>query len=798
MLKNYLTAVRRNLFKQKTSSLINIAGMAIAIASCLFILLYVFDQLQFDKFNKNESSICRLVSRDARTGKELSLMPGALFPKIISEIPEIENGFMISRWPKVGLSYKGKVFAEDVYFADPDIFRVLTFPLLRGNISDVFREPFSIVITPQIAKKYFGNADPIGKVFRLNNAYDFTVTGILKRVPRHSSLRPSIIVSMNSLKIIHPRYFTDMNVSDFYFYFLLHKDVSAGLMQNELNEIYSEQYGRHAGNESRLVMEPLSDVYLYAPNSEWEIVSHGNIKYVRGFAIIALLILLMASFNYTNLMIAGIKAREKEFAVRKLLGADRMNILGQFLLETVTYLFISLVLALVIVELFMSRFDQLTGKHLEMASLLQWQVILSIIMLIVFTAVTSVIYPLMIALTSDLLGRLKGGLNTSRFKPARFQFGFRQIVTGVQFVVTIFLIAGVIIIYKQLNYMLNQDLGFNKEHLLSIQNPYGKGMYGRFQEFKNETSTNPDILSISAGENVPSDNFNNYTPVWVDGEKTKYVIHAAQIAVDYNYLKSLQARFMEGRDFSRKYATDADEGVILNQAACNALGLRNPVGVRLGGINNSSGPQTVIGVVKNIHYESFKEKIPPVIYYLRDWCAENILLRLKGDNITSTMKFIEGKWEKINSGQPFIYEFLDQSYDNLYKSQERTGTVVLLFCVVAVMIACIGLFGLVSLLAQTRRKEIGIRKVLGASVPSSFLTMTREYLVIILAANIMAIPAAYYVMHCWLQDFVYRINISWWIFAAAGGIALAISLVTVSFQAIRAATANPVEALRYE
>ena len=459
MLKNYLTVIHRNLFKQKTSSLINIAGMAIAIASCLFILLYVFDELQFDKFNKNEEMICRLVFRSARTGKESSLMPAVLFPKIINEIPEIEKGFRIAERRKSGLSYKDRVFAEDVYFADQDIFSVLTFPLLRGNSSDVLREPFSIVITPEIAKKYFGNTNPIGKVLRFNNKYDFTVTGILNEVPQHSSLRPSIIASMNSMNTIDPRFLTDMDEEGSYFYFLLNRNAFTGAMQNELKKILNEQYGKDAGTEWRLAMEPLSDVYLYAPNSEWEIVSHGSIKYVRNFAVIALMILLMASFNYTNLLIVGIKAREKEFAVRKLLGADRKNILSQFLLETLTYLFISLIVALVIVELFMNQFDQLTGKHLELASLLQWKIVLSIIILISFTAAASVIYPLIVAFTSDLLARLKGGLYTSRFKPAKLQLGFRQIVTGIQFVITIFLIATVIVIYKQLNYMLNEGSG---------------------------------------------------------------------------------------------------------------------------------------------------------------------------------------------------------------------------------------------------------------------------------------------------------------------------------------------------
>ncbi len=798
MLKNYLTVIRRNLFKQKTSSLINIAGMAIAIASCLFILLYIFDELQFDRFNKNEDYIYRLVIKDNKTGEEFSIIPAVLFHDLMNQIPEFQRGFEISRWLDAALSYKQKIFSENVFFAGKDIFKVLSFSLKEGNPNTALTEPLSVVITPAISEKYFGNENPIGKVLKFNNQFNFKVTGILNEVPRHSSLRPSIIASMSSMKTIDPRRLTDIRESSAYFYFLVNKNASLSIVNKKLNKILEQKYSNVGESPRKFVLEPLSKVYLYAPGSNWEIVSHGSIKYVRSFAVITLLILLMASFNYTSLLTVNIKVRGKEFAVRRLLGADRRGIFGQFLLETAAYLFISLIVALVIVDVFMNQFNQLTGKHLELASLLQWQIVISIIALILFTVAISIIYPLIIIFTSDLLARLKGGLYISRFKPAKLQFGFRQIVTGLQFVITIFLIAAVIIIYKQLNYMLNQDLGFNKEHLLSIQNPYDKDMYSRYEELKNEVGINPHIISVTAGENVPSNNINNYTQVWIKGKKIERGIQSAQIAIDYGYLKTLQVKFIVGRDFSRNFKTDAGKSVILNQAACEALGLRNPIGAELNGINNASDPQTVIGVVKNIHYESFKEKIPPIIYYLRDWSAGNILLRLKGNDITSTMKFIEKKWKGINKDQPFIYSFLDQSYDKLYKSEQQTGTVVLLFCFFALIISCIGLFGLISLLAQTRRKEIGIRKVLGASVFNSFLAMTKEFLIIILAANLIALPAAYYLMHNWLQDFSYRININWWIFIASGSIALLIALAIISFQVIRVATANPVKSLRYE
>ncbi len=799
MLKNYLKIICRNLFRQKSSSFINIIGLAIAIASCLFILLYIFDELKFDEFNKNEDRIYRLVFNNTKTGEVSSLMPAALFPIITNEIPDIEKGIRVSRWQKVSVAFKSNSFVEDVYFSDNDIFDVLTFPLEEGNPENALSEPFSVVVTPSVARKYFGNSDPVGKVLKLDNNYNLNVTGVLKEIPEHSSLRPSIIVSMNSMNTIDSRFLTDMREEGSYFYFLLNKNSQMGVIQKKLDKIFKDQYGNNTIiDDAGFALQPLNEVYLYPSNAKWEIVSHGNIKYIRSFSVIALLILIMAAFNYTNLLTVSVKIREKEFAVRKLLGANRKRMIAQFLIETCSYLFIALCVALVIVDIFMNQFNQLTGKTLYFASLFQWKIILSITLLLLITAISSIVYPSILAFTSDFLSRLKGSSYSSRFKPSRMQFGFRQIVIGLQFIITISLIAVVIIIFNQLNYMLNQDLGFNKEHLLSIQNPYDKDMYSRFEEFKNEVSQDPHVLSITAGANVPSNNFNNFTQVWVKGKKIGIGIHAAQIAIDYDYLKTLQAKLLLGRDFSQSFKTDADKSVIINQTLAKELELTNPVGAELSGINNASDPQQVIGVVEDMHFESFKEKIPPAIFYLRQWSAENILLRLKGDQIVTTMKYLETEWHKIIPSQPFIYSFLDQTYDNLYKSEKQTGTVILIFCIFGVVISCIGLFGLVSLFSQTRRKEIGIRKVLGATVANAMLLMTREYLIIIAAANIIAIPITYYLMNNWLRNFAYRIQINVYVFILSGVLALIIALLTLSLQVIRSATANPVESLRYE
>jgi putative ABC transport system permease protein len=323
-------------------------------------------------------------------------------------------------------------------------------------------------------------------------------------------------------------------------------------------------------------------------------------------------------------------------------------------------------------------------------------------------------------------------------------------------------------------------------------------MYRRFETFRNEAPSNPQVRSVSAGTNVPSKNLNYYTQMWVRNRKEKDGLHAAQVAVDYEYFATLQAKIVSGRDFSREHKTDETEGVIINSEAAKELGLMNPVGSELSGINNASDPQTVIGVVDDIHFMSFREKVEPTVFFLRQWSANTIVLRLSGNDIPATMAFLERTWGTLVPDHPFIYSFLDQSFDRLYRSDQQTSTMILVFCVFAILLSSIGLYSIVSLLAQMRKKEIGVRKVLGASLTDVLFLTTSEYLVIVLVANIFAWPLAYYVMNRWLQDFAYRIDLTWTTFASAGGIALIVALLTVSVQSIRAGLANPVDSLRTE
>jgi ABC-type transport system, involved in lipoprotein release, permease component len=673
----------------------------------------------------------------------------------------------------------------------------MTFPLERGNVKTVFSDPFSVVITDSLAKKYFGNLDPINKTITLYDTHKFRVTGILKEVPEHSHIRPSIIANMIALNTIEPYMMTANTASATIFYFMLKNNSSKTIVEQKIKKIHEQVWGDQVKDKAEYILEPMRDIYLAPYEVIWDTVEHGNIRYVNSFSIIAFLILIMASFNYTNLLTVQVKMREKEFSVRKLLGAGRGNIIVQFILETFCYLLIALAAGLIIVALFMPEFNNITGKNLKLSAIMNWQVILSIGALLLVSAFASVIYPSIIVIKTDALYRLKGNTSGANFKILRHKFGFRQVITGIQFAVTITLIAAVMIMLSQMNYMKNSDLGFKKEHLLSIRNPYNGNRYNNYQIYKTSILKNPQILSVSAGTCIPTKNVNNYTEAGKKGSSEE--LHTGHLFVDYDYLKTIQAHFVYGNNFAKDMETKQGNGVIINEQMAKELNITDFTKTELIKINNSMGPQKIIGVIEDIHFRSFREKVPPVVFsYDNMICPSIIIIRMQGSEMQTTMAMLEAEWKKVHPDEPFVYSFVDEAYDNLYKSEQRTSNLFVLFCGLALIISCIGLYNLITLLAQLRKKEIGVRKVLGATIPGIIFMMTKEYLLIVIIAGLIAVPISYYVMSIWLQDFVYRIKINGWFFIAAIFTAIIIACITVSYQAVKAAAANPVDLLKYE
>lgn len=798
MFKNNLLVAIRHFQKQKFSSLVNIAGLSIAIATCLFLLLFVFDEFQFDNFHQNKERIVRLLEQDRKTGDKDAIWPAVFFPRMISEVPEIEKGFRLYRDPRQLIDVRNQKFYEDIYFADKEILEILTFPLVRGNKATVLSEPFSVILTEEMAHKYFGNEDPVGKVLRVENKYDLKVTGILKNIPAHSHIKPSILVAISTLNTTQPYTMNGKEISSCLFYFQLKKNTTSSTVESKLNKLVEKTDGKETADRIKLVLEPLNEIYLYSSETKWDCADHGDIDIVKSFILIAILITVMACFNYTNLLTTLVKIREKELAIRKLLGAGRKTILKQFLFETTIFHTVSFAAALIIVELLMNEFNQITGKQLTFGLFLQWEIVISVFAILCITAMLSVLYPFFVAFKSDSLNRLKGSIYTSDFKLSKLTFGFRQIVTGIQFSITIALIIAAIVIYNQMSYTRNAKLGFNKEQLLAIENPWGEKMYERYKNFKNRIFQYPEVQSVSASENVPGNNITNFTYVRQAGKLVNENVLLGHIAIDYGLFKTWQAKIIEGRDFSEEISSDLDRAVIINQAAAKKLGLKNPVGSFLSGVNNAADNQQVIGVVENTHFKSFKEEVTPIIFYLRQWSSGNFVVRLKSSNMFSTIKSLENEWNNVAPDRPLLYSFVDESFDNLYTAENRTAKLIMIFCTLAILIALIGLLSLVTLISQMRRKEIGVRKVLGASVANIVQMMTREYLYLMLAANIVAAPIAYYFLNKWLERFVYRIEISVWAFIIAGIVAFIIGISAICYKIIRAAKANLVESLRYE
>ncbi len=798
MLNNYFKIFVRNLLKHRTASIINVAGLGLAIAACVFILLFVFDELKYDRFNENLDRIYRYTEQSKTTGERALIIPACNFSMITDNLPEFESGFRLLRNIKETVNIGENAFIEDIWYADNAIFEVMTFPLVTGDPKTVLKEPFSIVISETMANKYFGNINPVGKTIGINNENDFKITGVMKEIPENSHIRPSIIASIETFNTTNPRLMQDWHISSCFFYFLVKPNISPEQFETKISERVKEKYGDDWTKTGRVVLQPLKDIYLYHSGSPWDISKHGAISIIRSFIIIALLILLMASFNYTNMLTTSIKIREKEIAIRTILGAGRTSILIQLVIETVLYLLISFGLAVMLIGLLMYEFNRLTDKTISLKSLLSVEIILSVIGLILLTAAFSLVYPAFFTFRGDTMSKLRTNINSKNYKLSGFSFGFRQIVTGLQFIITIGLLISVVVISHQLKYANNARLGFNKEHLLVIENPWDDKMYNRFEDFRNKITQYPQIVSVSASGNNPSENINNYTFIYIKGKNPNEAVKVAQIAIDYDLFKTWQAKFLQGRDFSREITSDRAKAVIINNAAVKVLKLSQPINTIVNGVNNAENDQTIIGVVEDIHFKSFREPVPPILFYLRPWSSGNIVIRLTGNDIPETVKLLETEWKQIMPKQLFKYKFIDESFDRLYRSEQNTEILILVFSAFAMIISLMGVFGLLSLISQTKRKEIGVRKVLGASVPGIVYMIIKEYIYIVIGANVIAWPVAYYIMTQWLQEYAYRIPLSWDLFVYPSLFTLLIALVTIISQATRAALTNPVDSLKYE
>jgi putative ABC transport system permease protein len=807
MLKNYIKTAVRNLLKRKGYSLINIVGLAIGMASCLLILMFVNDELNYDAFNEKADRIHRVAGSFFWGGRsfDLAVAPAPTAQVMIDEFPEVENAVRFRQRGRYIFRYGDNIYREmRVSYVDSSFFDIFSIPLLKGNPATALVDPNTLILSENTAQKYFGGENPVGKTLRLNDQTDYMVSGVFEEIPGNSHFHFDVFISMESLKESKSKIWMNQN---FQTYILLHEGADAAAVEAKFPDMLLKYMGPQIetfmGKSMEKLMEdnelsgefylqPLQGIHLHSDLiAEMEPTS--DIKYVYIFTAIALSILIIAAINYMNLSTARSAGRACEVGIRKVLGSFRAQLIRQFLAESMMLCLVSLVIALGLVRFALPFFNGLSGKVLSMSALGNSTMLGVLVLVAIFVGILAGSYSALLLSAYQPVNVLKGQLKTGA-KTGWFRSG----LVVFQFAASIILIIGTLVVYSQLDYIQSKKLGYEKEQVIILNNTYLLG--DQAEIFKNQMLTYPQIVNASVSDYLPVPSNNNNSAVIPDGDRdSKLATSMQNWIVDYDYISTLGMKIVDGRDFSREFSTDT-KATIINQAAAKQFDWAQPVGRRVGrGVSNKGDIELydVIGVVEDFHFQTLKETIGPLVMFLGN-SNGNISFRFETEDISGTIGLLQKEWKKFLPYQPFEYRFLDERFADMYQAEQRIGRIFGVFAGFAIFIGCLGLFALAAFTAEQRTKEIGIRKVLGATAPNIVRLLTKEFVILISVANVIAWPVAFLVMRGWLKDFSYRIPLSVWMFVGAGTLTLFVAMLTVSFQAIKAALADPATSLRYE
>ena len=800
MFRNYLKIAFRNLLKYKAYSFINIFGLAVGITACIMILLYVNDELSYDKYNLKAKQIYRVCSRAVVQGRELNMAvsPAPLGAAFVSDFPEVIQYARLMPNANMLIRYKNNVFNETRFFwADSTIFNIFTMPFILGDPKTALNQPNTVVLTESLAKKYFGNENPLNKIMKFEDGTPYKVTGVTKDCPSNSHLHFDIFASMASIQAGKSNSWLNDNL---YTYIVLKKDASASALKKKFPGLVRKYAGpqvyqglgilfdewQKKGNAYGFFLQPLTSIHLHS-NLDEEVEPNSNIRYVYIFSIIALFILLIACINFMNLSTARSLTRSKEVGVRKVLGSKKSQLIKQFLIESFLLTFIAVLIAVILAEIFLPSFDNLAEKNLHTNYFHSLYAMPALLITIIVVGLISGSYPAFFLSSFQPSKILKG--KTTGTKGSWLRSG----LVIFQFSISIILLTGTMIIYNQIKYIQEADLGFNKENVLVIQRAWALGTHTG--TFKNELLKDPHILNASNTNDLPGRQYST-TVFKLENAPISQQYLMELITTDENYAKTMDIEIAKGRYFSKENPADSS-AVVINESAAKTFNMKDPVGRRIIFVGQNM-TCTIIGVVKDFHLASLHEKIGPLVIYPRRGLTAYLPIRISSNNMSQTISLIKDEWKKFVPDKPFEYFFLDEDLNRLYNSEQKTGEILTSFSLLAIFIACMGLFGLAAFTTERRTKEIGIRKVLGASVLGVIFILSKDFTKWVLLSNIIAWPVAYYFMNKWLQDFAYRIEINWLLFIIAGLLTLVIALLTISIQSIRAAMANPVKSLRYE
>lgn len=791
MFRNYLKTAFRAVKRHKGYSFINIFGLAIGMACCILILLWVHDELSCDRFHANGDDIYRIVKEEYTEGQTQwsALTSPPLAHTLKEDFSQIICSTRFGNWGRRVVQYQNKRFNEDRFeHADPDFFIIFSFDFIDGNPDSAFSDPYSVVLTEETAKRYFGTENPIGKILTVEKIYDVKVTGIIKNVPDNSSVQFDFLSPFALLK----EFIGEDNMQNWNFNsFMTFIQLAHNTDEQDVNQAVAQNLDRLVPENAyeKLVLQPFKKIHLSSYVLH-DFMGVGDMKYVYIFSVLALFVLIIACINFMNLATARSSRRALEVGIRKVSGAHRLDLVKQFFGEALFLSFISMILAIFLVEILLPSFNRLSGKNLELDFAGNVSFYIGLLAIAVISGIFSGLYPALFLSSFQPVKVLKGTLRMGSKGGL-----FRRILVVMQFSLSVFLIIATMVIFKQLNYIHNADMGYERDHIVYLRMVGDSGL--KYEALKQELKEGSNVLVVSASFALPTHNFNSPgSPDWEGRSADKRVYMNADF-VDFGYFETLGIDMAEGRTFSQDFATDAEQAYIVNQELVRQMEMQEPVGKRFAFWEEWG---TIVGVVKDFHFQSLHNKINPIAFRINPnsgW-LRHIYIRIKPDDIPAAIGFIKDVWNRIVPDYPFEYHFLDESFERLYKAEQQMGTITNYFTVLGIFIACLGLFGLAAFMAERRTKEIGIRKVLGASVLKLICLHSSEFAKWVLVANFIAWPVAYFMANRWLQNFAYRTNVKLWMFLLAAALSLFIALVTVSFKAFKAATANPAEALRYE
>ncbi|MCF2442892.1 ABC transporter permease [Dyadobacter sp. CY345] len=789
MLRNYFITAFRYLWKQKSFSLINLIGLTAGLSVCYFALSFVAFELRHDRHHENADRIYRLVT-DVKTPNGIDYLSttAPIAPALRSAFPEVEAATRIFLDHLIIQKDNEQYADEKIAYADSSLFSVFTFPLISGNPDNILKAPYSIVLSETSAHKYFGNKNPVGETLLVNGKDRAEITGVMKDMPQSSHFKVDMLVSLSTLG---EEWLRNSKRFFFYTYILLPRNYDASKLAAKLPNFVKTHIDQKLGDYS-LTIEPLKSVYLDGKprGSKAGTSVSGNRSHIYIFSFVAAFVLFIACFNFINLTTALSMQRAKEIGVRKVLGTTRKSLIFQFLVEAVSLTITAFFASMLVCSLLIPFFNDLTGKIINSGIFENLNYLLILFTAAIVIGLLSGIYPAFFLSRFQPVSTLKGGYVTSLKGVA-----FRKVLVTTQFSISIILIVATIVVYRQLHFMQNQALGFKKDHNLVIDFQYDDKVISHQESIKEKLTRIPGVTTASISSSIPG-RANHLFPTKIENAANEIQeFQSDTYFVDYDFIKQYGISILAGRSFLKAFSTDLKEAILINETAVKSLGFSNPkdvLGKRFSQLNANG---LVIGIIKDFHFRSFQEKVQPLTLRVAPGFFTYLTLNISGENIPESITKLENSWKGLMPDLPLIYFFADEAYNNQYRDEERFGKLFICFATFAIIISCLGLLGLSAFSIAQRTREVGIRKVMGASTSGIVGLLSIDFIKLVFYAILIAIPVAWFLMEKWLRDFAYRIEIPWWGFVIAAFMAITIAILTVSFQAIKAATMNPVKSL---